>query len=100
MTLIGFPLIVRIVHAAAVEGDDRVPNPQTRSLRRTAGLYAGHNKGVLKRLVRELETEFDGGRMVYPESVDQEPGIEEGGGREDDRQYPQRNVNPSRFAVI
>jgi hypothetical protein len=93
-------LICRVLNAAAVEGDDLVPDPQSRSLRGTARVHVGHNIGALRRLVRTIEAEFDGGRLVELKGDHPEPGVKHSGCGENNRQHPQRDVKPSRPAAM
>jgi hypothetical protein len=93
-------LISLVLNAAALEGDDLVPGPHSGSLSRTADRHVVHKVGTLRRLVRKIEAEFDGGRLFESKRNHPETGVEQGGCGENDRQRPQRGVKPSRSAAV
>ena len=89
-------LISLILNSVAIERNDLVPDPQSRSLRRSSGPDAGHDVGALRWLIRKIEAEFDRRGLVEPDSGHPEVGIEHGGCRENDRQHERCSMNPSR----
>ena len=93
-------LIRRVLHGASVECHHPVPGSQSRALRRTSRFHAGHDIGAQRRLVREIDSEFHGGGPIESGSGHPEIGIEQSGGRENDRQRSQRDVKPARSAAV
>ena len=100
MKLIGSYLISAVSDRAPVEGDDLVPDFDSRSLGRAIRPHHRYNKGTVLSLERIVEAELNGREFAGLARGHQEIGIECRGRRENNRQHQQRVIDPPRPVAI